>query len=291
MSDRGVFAVDRGIFDHPAFQREPFTQREAWLWLVSEAAFKERTKRADGKVINLQRGQLCHSIRFMAEAWQWSKSRVDRFLTMLENRDMLRSETGTRTPIITICNYSEYQRVSLPERDKSGTTPGTRAGQERDKLEDTENTEIPSETSSLRDAQAQASDDGDVAKPQPRKRAARLPADWQPDEALKDYARQHLPDGRTCHHETEKFIKHWHSAGGSNAAKLDWRAAYQKWILTASERYRDAQPRNGFAGAISSSFDLRSGPTGARDAPRRQSPNDRLVEGLWSVMEHLPDDA
>ncbi|MBN9453236.1 MAG: hypothetical protein J0I42_14910 [Bosea sp.] len=291
MSERGVFAVDRGIFEHPAFQREPFTQREAWLWLVAEAAFKERSKRADGKVIHLQRGQLCHSIRFMAEAWQWSKSRVDRFLTMLENRDMLRSEIGTRIPIITICNYCEYQRVSLPERDKSGTTSGTRAGQERDKLEDTENTEITSETSSLRTAQTRLPMAGVEEQAKPRKRASRLPSDWQPDEDLKDYARQHLPDGRTCHHETEKFIKHFQSASGSTAAKLDWRAAYQKWILTASERYRDTQPRNGFAGAFNPSFEQRSGPTGARDAPRRQSSNDRLVEGLWNVMERFPDDA
>lgn len=83
MSERGVFAVDRGIFDHSVFAREPFTQREAWIWLIAEAAYKPRTKRSDGKVISLERGQLCHSIRFMAEAWQWSKSRVDRFLDVL----------------------------------------------------------------------------------------------------------------------------------------------------------------------------------------------------------------
>lgn len=140
MSERGVFAVDRGIWEHPAFAREPFTQREAWLWLVSEAAYKPRSKRADGKTITLERGQLCHSIRFMADAWQWSKSRVDRFIDMLENRDMLRSDRGTRTPILTVCNYDEYQRVALPDRDKSGTTVGTTAGQERDKLENIENT-------------------------------------------------------------------------------------------------------------------------------------------------------
>jgi hypothetical protein len=138
LSERGVFAVDRGIFDHSVFAREPFTQREAWIWLIAEAAYKPRTKRADGKVISLQRGQLCHALRFMAEAWQWSKSRVDRFLDMIEKQDMIRRESGTRTPVITICKYDEYQRVSLPDRDNSGTTTGTTAGQQRDKLEDIE---------------------------------------------------------------------------------------------------------------------------------------------------------
>jgi len=52
MSERGVFAVDRGIFDHSVFAREPFTQCEAWIWLIAEAAYKPRTKRSDGKIIN-----------------------------------------------------------------------------------------------------------------------------------------------------------------------------------------------------------------------------------------------
>ncbi len=38
MSERGVFAVDRGIWDHPMFACEPFTEREAWQWLIAEAA-------------------------------------------------------------------------------------------------------------------------------------------------------------------------------------------------------------------------------------------------------------
>ncbi|MGO4738623.1 hypothetical protein AB4099_18895 [Bosea sp. 2KB_26] len=267
MSERGVFAVDRGIFDHPAFQPEPFTQREAWLWLVAEAAFKERSKRADGKIIALQRGQLCHSIRFMAEAWQWSKSRVDRFLTMLENRDMLRSETGTRTPIITICNYSDYQRVSLPDRDKSGTTSGTRAGQDRDKLEGTENTEIPSETSPLRAAQASGIDVVGEASRKARKRGSRLPEDWWPDEALKAYAREKLNDDRACRTETERFKNYWAAAAGKNAIKLDWGLTYKNWILKAQE----SLPR--------------AGPTGSRDAPRRPSPSDRLLNAMNGMFD------
>ena len=38
MSERGVFALDRGIFDHLAFADEAFTEREAWAWLIAEAA-------------------------------------------------------------------------------------------------------------------------------------------------------------------------------------------------------------------------------------------------------------
>lgn len=144
MSERGVFAVDRGIWDHPMFADEPFTEREAWSWLIGEASFKARTRNVGGKVVKLERGQLAASVRFIAERWKWSKSRVDRFLKRLKIETMIGTDSGTGLLVITICNYDKYQRVSLPcrdtERDTSRDTDGTAAGQQRDKREDTEDT-------------------------------------------------------------------------------------------------------------------------------------------------------
>jgi hypothetical protein len=132
MSELGVFAVDRGIFDHPLFDEgQAFTRREAWLWLVAEAAWKPRQKNIGGKVITLDRGQLAHSIRFMAKAWGWTKSTVDRFLGRLKTETMIGTESGTGFAIITICNYNDYQRVSLPDGTANGTPGGTAAGQTR----------------------------------------------------------------------------------------------------------------------------------------------------------------
>ena len=54
MSGRGVFAVDRGIWSDPDFADEPFTEREAFMWLVGEAAWKPYRKRADGKLVDLR---------------------------------------------------------------------------------------------------------------------------------------------------------------------------------------------------------------------------------------------
>lgn len=145
MSERGVFAIDRGIWDHPMFADEPFTEREAWAWLIGEASFKPRARNIGGKIVRLERGQLAASVRFMAERWQWSKSRVDRFLKRLKTETMIGTDAGTGLLVITINNYSKFQRVSLPERDTQrdddGDTRGTAAGQQRDKREDTEYTE------------------------------------------------------------------------------------------------------------------------------------------------------
>lgn len=135
MSERGVFAIDRGVFGHDCFADEPFTEREAWMWLISEAAWKPRTRRLGNFVVSLQRGQVAVSVRYLAERWQWSKSAVDRYLARLKKRDMIGTVGGTGVNVITICKYDTYQRVSLPDGTDTGTQSGTGAGQERDKTE------------------------------------------------------------------------------------------------------------------------------------------------------------
>lgn len=136
MSERGVFAVDRGIFDHPEFKPEPYTEREAWLWLCGEAAFREKRVRVGGNVIALARGQLAHSERFMASKWKWSKSRVHRFLGRLKSGAMLNLETDHETNLITICNYEKYAFGRTSSGPVIEPQSGPAADQQRTKEEE-----------------------------------------------------------------------------------------------------------------------------------------------------------
>lgn len=286
MSERGVFAVDRGIWTDPDFAKEPFTEREAFLWLVSEAAWKLHRKRADGKVIDLERGQLCHSVRFMAEAWQWSKSRVDRFLGRLENRDMIKRPSGTRTPVITICNYDAFQRVALPERDNNGTTTGTRVGQERDKLESIENIESNNSTS-LRSVEP-------APKRKARKPETEIDPDWQPDEQDVAYALKkgmtmgQLPD------ERDRYVNH-HLRKGS--LFRDWHAAWRTWVDSPYRKSAQAPPpraerrepvsKNPFVADLLNHMDPRhdTPDDDLSAAPHARSHGTRLVEYGCQVQE------
>lgn len=123
MSERGVFAVDRGIFDHDVFADEPFTEREAWVWLIGEAAFRSCRVRVGTARIELARGQLAHSLRFLAKRWKWGLSSVQRFLSRIEKEGMIGTVSGTGITIITICKYDSYQRVSLPDETPGDTPP------------------------------------------------------------------------------------------------------------------------------------------------------------------------
>jgi hypothetical protein len=139
MSERGTFCMDRGWFDHPEFAAEPFTEREAWAWLIAHAAYKPHARKVGHVTVNLERGQFAGSIRFMAEKWQWSKSRVDRFLARLRERDSIGTESGTGVMVVTICNYDAYQ----PSHKVSGTAETEKAGQQRDKEEKGNNKYTP----------------------------------------------------------------------------------------------------------------------------------------------------
>jgi hypothetical protein len=119
VSERGVFAVDRGLFDHPRFAPEPFTEREAWQWMIGEAAYRAHTRRVGSATVSLSRGQMAHSIRFMAEKWKWTEARVRRFLSRLKGAPpkidaMIDAAIDAGVTVVTICNYDKYQKVSLP---------------------------------------------------------------------------------------------------------------------------------------------------------------------------------
>ena len=132
----GTVNISRDIWQDTAFKAQPFTEREAFVWLIMEASYRPRQKRIGNVSVDLERGQLASSVRFMAEAWSWQKSTVDRFLKRLENRDMIGTDSGTGISVITICKYNEYQNATsdsgtdkFEKRDSSGTA----AGQQRDK--------------------------------------------------------------------------------------------------------------------------------------------------------------
>lgn len=137
MAERGpgVFAITREIFDHPDFPAEPFTQREAWMWLISEAAWRQRRVHVGGVSVTLQRGQLASSVRFMAERWKWHRSSVERFLKRRKTATAITIAVETGVSVITLCNYDRYQVVGLPSETPTETPGETAPRQHRDKQE------------------------------------------------------------------------------------------------------------------------------------------------------------
>ena len=110
---KSYIRICRGILDHPVFKQEPYTEREAWIWMLLEAAWKDRTIDGPKGKITVGRGQLSYSSRYLAKKWQWSAAHVRRFLTRLKSDAMIDPASDAASDagqfFITICNYDEYQ--------------------------------------------------------------------------------------------------------------------------------------------------------------------------------------
>ena len=128
----GFYRMARGWMDHHIFANDPLTEREAWQWLIEHAAFAPHPHRVGQNVVPVERGQLAVSTRYLAQAWQWSKSRVARFLKKLKTGTMIGTVTGTESgtgyTLVTICNYDKYQGVQSNGGTASGTPDGTASG-------------------------------------------------------------------------------------------------------------------------------------------------------------------
>jgi hypothetical protein len=101
--ESGFVITSRKITRHWLWtSTEPFDRRSAWQDLYLLALFTDNG--------DLRRGQLRASERFLSSRWHWPRSRVQRYLALLEADGMIeRTRPGTSGQIISITNYNRYQ--------------------------------------------------------------------------------------------------------------------------------------------------------------------------------------
>lgn len=120
----GWVRISREVFDHPVFQPGEMSEREAWLWLIAHAAWKDTHHNIRGVVYIVPRGSLFVTLREMQLAWRWrSEKRVRGFLDRLEAASMIGRKTDAAKTQLSICNYDKYQEGGRTA-DAAGTQPG-----------------------------------------------------------------------------------------------------------------------------------------------------------------------
>lgn len=103
-------------FDHPSLEG-PYDRRSAWLWLIANAAWKDKRVRVSGKLMTLERGQVVVGRDHLAEVWGWGVKQVRNFLAELEAENMIEMghSKGRIANVATICNYDKYQNAGPVE--------------------------------------------------------------------------------------------------------------------------------------------------------------------------------
>lgn len=155
----GFIPVSRKLFDNFLWkEKREFSHAEAWLDLIQLARFEANpTKEViNGQVIEYGMGERPLSLRLLADRWQWSKNRVDKFLDLLVSERMITKRTAfgtakgtadgtdkgtgkrTRQTVISICNYASYNSkeeiAGQPKGQQEGQQTGQVTGQSRDNI-------------------------------------------------------------------------------------------------------------------------------------------------------------
>lgn len=240
MSESGYFKVDRSVFGHDLFEGEPYSRRDAWLWLLSKAAWRPYTLKGGRVRVALDRGQLCHSIRHMGDTWGWGRNKVDKFLSELVKHGAIAvavgDKAGTQQSVITICNYDAYQVDTLETGDSQGTVGG-QSGDNREDIQPIQN------TSSSLPADLPGNPDPVLFDP-----------DWELDEIWINAAlttgirRDRIPSEWRYFRDYQ--LVHGQHLPGVNHGSHDWLATWRRWcdnplrLVKEAARMRDA-PKSG----------------------------------------------
>ncbi len=256
----GWVRVDRATFEHKAF-RGP-ADWGVWLWLISQACWKQTEVVISGERRTLERGQLSYSIRFLSEKFGLSKNGTQGVLKRFQKWDLIELGLGTGQTIITICNYDKYQDAEL-HRGRDGDAAGTTRGRERDatgtKKNNKQDNKEPESTvvdSSLGEGQsAELFPIEPAPKKGKTKSASRIPEDWVLSEKGRDFA---LKTGLTFEQiewQAQKFLNHWIQSNSKTALKQDWEAAWRTWVMrtveTGTKGPNSGQPADSTSNAIS----------------------------------------
>lgn len=235
------YLMQRGWMDSPVFAHEPFTEREAFQWMIESAAWKDCRVRCGKYILNVQRGQFAVSVRFIAEKLGWHRAKVERFLTKLKTETLIETDARQGLTVITICNYGNLQSFYNGDFSQTETLTEEHPRQYRDSTETNKNTlnTILTPYNTIKETPLPPKggnvsvDDADPVIEKPPKvkkpRAMQMPKGWKPHDAHRAKCASYGLDPEDL---AEKF-ENYHGSKGN--LFVDWDKAFFTWIGKAKE--------------------------------------------------------
>lgn len=100
---------------------EPFDKRSAWIDLIMMANHEDKQILFNGKFIDVKRGEKITSLKQLSDRWRWSRSKVRRFLNLLESGSMIELKAKQRYTSYKVVNYNVYQNEDIDKRNEVET--------------------------------------------------------------------------------------------------------------------------------------------------------------------------
>ena len=114
----GWVSIHRQLQDNWLWEDKPFSYGQAWIDLILLANHAENRFPLGNEIVTVPTGSLITSELKLMDRWGWSKTKVRRFLALLENDSMIVKKTDRKKTTITIVNYSVFQESETTKRPK-----------------------------------------------------------------------------------------------------------------------------------------------------------------------------
>ena len=227
----GWIAISRDLFSHAFFAKEPMSEREAWVWMIARAAWKDTRHRVGADMIDVPRGSFFCSLRELQGVWGWgSDTRVRTFLRRLQSERMINAVSNAGKTHVTICNYSEFQAIERTEN--AGKTQNKRTENALKEQGNKEQGKVEPIGSLFSATPDQLPIDPKPAPKAPKKTRRSIPPDWVPsDRNVADAVARKFTE-QEIDYEAGKF-RDFHLARGTLFA--DWDAAWRTWLGNARQ--------------------------------------------------------
>ena len=253
----GFFLLYRSIWECEALRDNE--ERLAWIWLLSEAAYGPRTVIRNKILIDLDAGEIAHSLRFCAATWGWSKDEVHSFFQRLQKHKMISTARSTtsatpslETQVIKINEYNKFQTQYLRMIDGRDSKVDKRSRQRVNQSK-----QVKQEI----ERKKGATDVAPPTKAPSTSKGIRLPSDWTPAATTVTYGLG-LGFDRASIEEMAESMRLWAGANGNRAVarKSNWEIAFQGWMR------RERDKRKGPTG---------TGPSSATGRERERAASNR----------------
>jgi hypothetical protein len=106
----GWIKIHRSITSHWLYsEKRTYSKLEAWYDILITVNYLDNKVIIKGKLYEVKRGESILSFESWANRWNWDKSKVRRFFTLLQKDEMIEFKCDSITTHLTVCKYESYQ--------------------------------------------------------------------------------------------------------------------------------------------------------------------------------------
>ena len=106
---KGYIKLHRRFFEHALWEeKRNYSRAEAFLDMIQTASFKASKRIINGKLIQLDAGELIASERYLSVRWGWSRTKIRKFVQLLKEDGMLDQRKDQAETVLNLLKYKDY---------------------------------------------------------------------------------------------------------------------------------------------------------------------------------------